>query len=81
MAGKPIDFLLNAVEWTETDHAEHEHGDGLYATHEGVLWMGDVSLRCYTLNNGARVFDADDVDRFFAGNVTGRRDPAARSDD
>lgn len=42
-------------------------GDGKlpYITHEGVMKIGDANLRCYVLSNGMRIFDAEDVEKFF----------------
>jgi hypothetical protein len=37
----------------------------LWATHSGVLKIGDIELKCHILNNGERVFDADDVEKHF----------------
>lgn len=64
----PIDTMLAAVEWKAIDLTGCSfvgEPDALYATHEGVLELGDLRLRCYTLNDGQRVFDADDLARFF----------------
>jgi len=36
-----------------------------YITHEGLLKIGDASLRCYVLSNGQRIFDKRDVEAFF----------------
>jgi hypothetical protein len=62
-----IEALLDTVEWSEIkDGSPVDAGDGLpYATHQGVLWIGDRSLRCYRLSDGRAVFDADDVHEFF----------------
>ena len=58
-----VEKLLDSLDWTALP--EPERTDGLYATHEGVLEIGDLHLRCYTLNNGQRIFDADDIHRAF----------------
>ena len=63
---QPIEQLLDAVEWTAIPLEEQKAPEGsLYATHEGVLKIGDCSLRCFTLNDGQRVFDAEYVAKFF----------------
>lgn len=60
----PIEKLLEQeVEWTELPAPEDK--DGLYAVREGVLEIGAARLRTYVLNDGQRVFDADDVAGFF----------------
>ncbi len=64
----PIDALLNAVEWQETGNAEDVAmaDDGIpWATHLGVLTIAGVQLRCYRLNTGQAIFDADDVAALF----------------
>ena len=67
----PIEKLLEMVEWREVDQPADAafvgDPDALYATHEGVLEITPaLVLRCYTLNDGSRVFDADDIAAFFA---------------
>lgn len=37
----------------------------LYATHEGVLNLGTEKMKVYILNNGQRIIDAEDMNRFF----------------
>lgn len=60
----PIYRLLDAVEWTPTGAAPSN--DLPYATHSAVLLIeGLPPLRCYQLNTGERVFDADDVTDWF----------------
>jgi predicted solute-binding protein len=65
----PIDFMLDAVKWTATDQTP-DSSDLPFATHAGVLTIGDKALRCYRLNTGEAVFDADDVVAFFDGALT-----------
>ena len=60
----PIEKTLEQVDWIPADAPEQE-GDLPFATHSGVFKMGDISLRCYRLNNGLAVFYADDFERFF----------------
>lgn len=61
-----IEKLLDEVEWRELP-LPHRSLDGLYATHQGVVEFGTFRLRCYTLNDGRRVFDADDMAAQFDG--------------
>lgn len=63
----PMDVMLNAVEWKETvvDAEEMENDDIPWVTHSGVLNIGPASFRCYQLNDGTRILDADDVEAFF----------------
>jgi len=41
--------------------------DGIpVSTHEGVFVLMGFQFRCYQLSNGQRVFNADDVEAFYA---------------
>ena len=62
----PIEMMLDGVSWVALP-AREASKDGIpHATHEGILTFAKgVSLRCYQLSNGQRVFDADDVAAFF----------------
>lgn len=63
---KPFDSFLNAVEWEEIETPPNDYECGLpRATHRGVLKIGEFELRCYQLDNGQRIFDAEDVAEFF----------------
>ncbi len=78
---KPIDAMLETVEWTPTKRAENPAGpmDGIpYATHSGVLEIAGAKLRCYRLNNGHTVFDADDMREFFGDFLDVQGDPHGR---
>ena len=35
------------------------------AIHESMLVVAGHSIRCYVLDNGMRMFDADDIEAFF----------------
>lgn len=66
---KPIDIMLDTIQWEKEDIHEHEHGSDLpFPTHKGVLEIGGGKLRCYQLNTGERVFDAEDIHKFFGLN-------------
>jgi len=43
-----------------------KEGD-VWATHSGVMQIGDKKIRCHILSDGKRIFDADDIDNFFKG--------------
>lgn len=65
MSKTPIEMMLDGVEWVPCS-AEREGCEDLpYATHEGVLEIGDFRLRCYRLSNGQAVFHADDIKAAF----------------
>lgn len=63
---KPIDTLMNAVEWEKVEGKPAD--DGLpYSTHVGVLDLMGAKMRCYRLNDGRAILHADDVEAFFGG--------------
>jgi hypothetical protein len=59
----PIESLLNNVAWEKTN--QKPEGDLPYATHSGVLKIGDIELRCYRLSTGQAVFNAEDFEALF----------------
>jgi len=64
----PIELLMDKAGWKELPQPHvsmADDPDALYATHEAVLEIGAATLRCYQLNDGQRVFGADDVGAFF----------------
>lgn len=69
----PIEMTLDGLQWREVaPEIEPSIDNGLpHVTHEGLLTIGDVSLRCYQLSDGSRVFDADDAAAFFGGEISG----------
>lgn len=69
MAGKDgasvVDAAFAGVEWTAIDWKGKEPTDSAYATHTGVLMIGDFAMKVFQLDTGQRIIDADDLDRFF----------------
>lgn len=63
---KPIEVMLDSIEWRERPKPASVKDGDLYATHEGTLTMFGKELKCYTLNNGMRVFEAESLERFFS---------------
>jgi hypothetical protein len=66
----PLATLFNIVHWDILDppKGEPDHDSALpYATHRGELRIGDMTLICFQLSNGTRVFEAESVEQFFAG--------------
>ena len=55
--------MLDAVAWEVLP--PQEESDLPYATHAGVLHIGEYSLKCYRLSDGRAIFDADDFLRFW----------------
>jgi hypothetical protein len=75
----PVEAMMATVKWELLPQGESLSSDQLYATHEGWLDIGGFRLKCYQLNNGERVFDADCVERFFNGEAL--RSPMAEAAD
>lgn len=55
--------ILQNVEWKECP--PQDPGDLPHATHEGVLRIAGIDLRCYRLSNGQAIIHADDMAQFF----------------
>lgn len=60
IAEQQIDTMLAGVDWKPTGNVRGPD-DLPVATHEGVLAFGGIELRVYQLDDGRRVFNADDV--------------------
>ena len=68
----PIQKMLDQVEWKEIiNPSEPEltpiNDDLPYATHMGVLDIGEFQFKVYQLNDGQRVIDEEDIKKFFGG--------------
>jgi hypothetical protein len=57
----PIDTLMDAAPWTVVENPDKGDGSLPYVTHHGALTIAGLSLRCYQLNDGRRIFDAEDM--------------------
>lgn len=57
----PIERMLDQVEWSPAEYEKPPAGDLPYATHSGVLTIGDMSLRCYRLNTGQAIIYGEDM--------------------
>ncbi len=62
---KPIDIMMRDVDWQEIK-VENPPQKELYATHEGILKIGDIELRCNVLNNGRTFILVEYFERFFS---------------
>lgn len=56
-------FLEDNVTWEKVEISNPSSGSP-YVTHGGTLRLGDIELKCYILNTGQRIFDADDFEKF-----------------
>lgn len=55
MSTKPIDALLDAVEWVAIKDVPSVEPGTPHATHTGVLRIGELELDCVVLNTGQRL--------------------------
>ncbi len=60
----PMSKLLDGLKWKKLP-ALTEDFDLPYATHVGVLRIGELSLRVYQLTTGERVINQEDLEKFF----------------
>lgn len=67
MSKPPIERMLDTVDWKPIIHRYDIIPDtGIpYATHTGVLRIGDIELECVVLNTGERLFTEESLRRFF----------------
>ncbi len=61
-----INLLMSNVKWVEVENT-CEKSDLPHVTHEGNVEIGFYDIRCYTLSDGTRILDAEDVDAMFSG--------------
>jgi hypothetical protein len=59
MGKSPIETMMDFVYWKPVAN------NLPFVTHEGVLQIGDVSMRVYQLSDGRRVIPSEDIERFF----------------
>jgi hypothetical protein len=52
---------LQSAKWTTYESRPVTNPDMPRATHEATLWVFEKRLRCYRLDKGQQVFDANDV--------------------
>lgn len=64
MPKTPIEMMLGGVQWIAVDPPD-DISDLPYATHEGVLNLLGMDLKCYRLSTGQAIFDAEDMEKFF----------------
>lgn len=68
---EPIEMMLEGVTWVPVtpqprDFATHGADDGIpYATHEGILDLFGIEMRCFRLSDGKAVIDAESVEKLF----------------
>lgn len=63
----PIEMMMDGLTWVPVKHDElaNDSDDGLpIATHEGILNIAGIELKCFRLSNGQAVIDAESMERF-----------------
>jgi hypothetical protein len=62
MNKRPIDILLDQVDYKPIPGMMPPKSKNIpYATHEGILKIGDIEIKVYVLNDGRRVIDAETI--------------------
>lgn len=64
MAKSPIESMLDNIEYTPTNAEPNKEGLP-YVTHEGIMQIGDVSLKVCVLNTGKRIIPQDELEKVF----------------
>lgn len=64
----PVEIMVDNVAVHKVPKPPNLKEGDLYATHEGVLDLGGFKMKCFILNNGQRILDAEDVEKFL--NIT-----------
>lgn len=63
----PIEQLLDTIQYKNIERGESISDGTLYAVKKGTLTIAGFSLTVYVLNDGRRIFDANDVENFLIG--------------
>lgn len=59
-----LDRILDSLEYTPVD--VNPNKDGIpYATHEGILNLGEISIRVIVLNTGQRIIPESELSKIF----------------
>lgn len=64
---RPIDKLFDTVQWVRLSPIVLTGGYVPYATHSGILHVGELEFKVYQLSNGQRVIAEEDMIKFFDG--------------
>ncbi|MEG1402371.1 hypothetical protein [Bacteroides sp.] len=60
----PIEALLDSIQYEDIEKGESVTDGTLYAVKKGILDIEGYKLTVYVLNNGQRIFDANDFENF-----------------
>ena len=66
MAKTPIELILDTVEYIPTNTKPNKEGFP-YITHEGILQLGEISIKVCVLNTGQKIIPEDELKRAFGG--------------
>lgn len=64
MAKKPIDILMDKVDWKESNYVPNDENLP-YVTHEGKLEIGEITLDVCVLSTGERIITSDSLEKAF----------------
>ena len=60
----PTEQMLDTLDYTPTNDKPNK--DGLpYVTHEGILQLGEISIKVYVLNTGQRIIAEEEMEKVF----------------
>lgn len=62
-----MERLLDTIQYEDIEKGESISDGALYAVKKGTLTIAGFSLTVYVLNDGRRIFDANDVENFLIG--------------
>lgn len=65
----PINEMIDKVVKPVPKPANLKEGD-TYATHEGILKLGDIELEVFLLNTGQRIISEESLKKFFGDDFT-----------
>ncbi len=60
----PIEEILDRIQYEDIEKGESVTDGTLYAVKKGILDIEGYKLTVYVLNNGQRIFDANDFENF-----------------
>lgn len=64
----PIEMMIDGIQWHPVTPLDERcgNGDGVpYATHEGLLKIGDLEIECFRLSTGEAVISEAGLLKFF----------------
>lgn len=66
----PIEKLLDSITYVPTNFVKETDSDLPYATHEGILKLGEVEIKVVQLSNGQRIIPQGELEKIFGNPLT-----------